>query len=312
MIRVFIDGSAGTTGLRIRERLSGRKDLELLLLPEAVRKDPSARQEALNGADVSFLCLPDTAAREAVSLVSSPHAVIIDTSTAHRTAPGWTYGFPELRGQREKIRSSRRIANPGCHATGFLALIAPLTACGALKKDVRLSCFSLTGYSGGGKKMIAEYESADRSPLLAAPRPYGLSQQHKHLPEMALYAGLEHSPVFCPIVGDFDAGMETLIPLTPAETSCSPEELRRIFRDYYQGSALIRLREDDPESGFLSAGALSGRDDLEIRALGQPERMLLSARFDNLGKGASGAAIENMNLALGLCETEGLVVCPDE
>ena len=160
--------------------------------------------------------------------------------------------------------------------------------------------------------MIAEYESADRSPLLDAPRPYGLSQQHKHLPEMALYAGLDHPPVFCPIVGDFYAGMETLIPLTPAETSCTPEELRRIFRDYYQDSTLIRFREDDPESGFLSAGALSGRDDLEIRVLGQQDRMLLSARFDNLGKGASGAAIENINLALGLCETEGLVVCPDE
>ena len=203
MTKVFIDGSAGTTGLRIRERLASRKDLELLVLPEELRKDKSARADALNTAAVSFLCLPDEAAREAVSLASSPDAVIIDTSTAHRTAADWTYGFPELKGQREKIVSSRRIANPGCHASGFVSLVAPLVQAGLLQRGARLSCFSLTGYSGGGKKMIAAYEAENRSSLLDAPRQYGLGQVHKHLPEMAAVCGLEHAPVFCPVVAPY-------------------------------------------------------------------------------------------------------------
>jgi len=311
MTKVFIDGSAGTTGLRIRERLSARADLELILLPEELRKDENARREALNAADVSFLCLPDAAAVEAVSLVSSPSAVIIDTSTAHRVSPGWTYGFPELKGQREKLRSAKRIANPGCHATGFIALAAPLAAAGALKKEARLSCFSLTGYSGGGKKMIAEYEADGRDPLLDAPRQYGLSQVHKHLPEMAAVCGLEHPPVFCPIVAPYYAGMEVTVPLTPAETSLTPEEILEIYRAYY-GSGLIRVAEETGEGGFLSAGAMAGRDDLEILVCGNAERMLLVSRFDNLGKGASGAAIQNMNLALGCDETAGLVRGSDE
>ena len=307
MTRVFIDGSAGTTGLRIRERLSARKDLELMTLPEAVRKDPAARADALNSADISFLCLPDAAAVEAASLVENPEAVLIDTSTAHRVAEGWVYGMPELPGQREKIRRSRRIANPGCHASGFLALAAPLRAAGLLDSSVRLSCFSLTGYSGGGKKMIAEYEEDSLPPLYRAPRQYGLSQTHKHLPEMAALAGLEHPPVFCPIVAPYYAGMEVTIPLTPAETGASPEEIREVYRSCY-GSGLIRYREAADEGGFLSAGALCGRDDMEISVFGHPERILLVARFDNLGKGASGAAIQNMNLRLGLEEKMGLVV----
>ena len=305
MTKVFIDGSAGTTGLRIRERLAGRPDLELMVLPEAFRKDPSARADALNSAAVSFLCLPDDAAREAVSLVTSPEAVIIDTSTAHRTAEGWTYGFPELKGQREKIMSSRRIANPGCHATGFIALAAPLVEAGLLKANVRLSCFSLTGYSGGGKKMIAAYEAEDRSPLLEAPRQYALGQAHKHLPEMAAICGLKSAPVFCPVVAPYYAGMEVTIPLTPDQTAASPDEIREVYRSYYS-SGLVHFSAEAGEDGFLSAGALAGRDDLEVAVFGCEERILLVSRFDNLGKGASGAAIQNMNLVLGVEETLGL------
>ena len=306
MTKVFIDGSAGTTGLRIRERLASRKDLDLLILPEELRKDPSARADALNTAAVSFLCLPDVAAREAGSLVTSPDAVIIDTSTAHRTAEGWTYGFPELKGQRQKIVSSRRIANPGCHASGFVSLVAPLVQAGLLQRSARLSCFSLTGYSGGGKKMIASYEAEDRSPLLDAPRQYGLGQCHKHLPEMAAVCGLDHAPVFCPVVAPYYAGMEVTVPLTPAETSASPEEIREVYQAYYT-SGLVRFAEVPDEEGFLSAGALAGRDDLEISVFGTPERILLVSRFDNLGKGASGAAIQNMNLVLGTDEALGLI-----
>ncbi len=306
MIKVFIDGSAGTTGLRIRERLSARKDLELMILSEETRKDPSARADALNTAAVSFLCLPDAAAVEAVSFVTSPDAVIIDTSTAHRVAEGWTYGMPEMTGQRERLKTAKRIANPGCHATGFISLVAPLVEAGLLKKDVRLSCFSLTGYSGGGKKMIAEYEAEDMDPLYRAPRQYGLSQAHKHLPEMAKVCGLDHAPVFCPIVAPYYAGMEVTVSLTPAETSASPEEIREVYRAYYQ-SGLIRFADAPDESGFLSAGAFAGRDDLAVSVFGNEERILLVSRFDNLGKGASGAAIQNMNLVLGLDEAEGLV-----
>ena len=307
MTKVFIDGSAGTTGLRIRERLAARGDIELLILPEETRKDPAARAEALNSAAVSFLCLPDAAAAEAASFVTDPGAVIIDTSTAHRVADGWVYGMPELAGQREKLKTAKRIANPGCHATGFITLVAPLVAAGLLKNDVRLSCFSLTGYSGGGKKMIAEYEAPEVDPLYRAPRQYALGQGHKHLPEMAKLCGLEHAPVFCPIVAPYYAGMEVTVPLTPAETSASPEEIRDAYRAYYT-SGLVRFTEAGDENGFLSASAFEGRDDLEVSVYGSSERILLVSRFDNLGKGASGAAIQNMNVVLGLDEATGLVV----
>ena len=293
MTKVFIDGSAGTTGLRIRERLSDRKDLELIILPEETRKDPAARADALNSAAVSFLCLPDAAAIEAASFVTDPDAVIIDTSTAHRVAEGWTYGMPELAGQHEKLKAAKRIANPGCHATGFISLVAPLVAAGLIQKDARLSCFSLTGYSGGGKKMIAEYEAPDMDPLYQAPRQYGLGQTHKHLPEMAKICGLDHAPVFCPIVAPYYAGMEVTVPLTPTDTSASLEEIKAVYREYYQ-NGLIRFAEGTDENGFLSAGTFAGRDDLEIAVFGNEERILLVSRFDNLGKGASGAAIQNM------------------
>ena len=307
MTKVFIDGSAGTTGLRIRERLADRKDLELIILPEETRKDPSARADALNSAAVSFLCLPDAAAVEAASFVTCPDAVVIDTSTAHRVAAGWVYGMPELAGQREKLMTAKRIANPGCHATGFISLVAPLVSAGLVGRSARLSCFSLTGYSGGGKKMIAEYESPDMDPLYQAPRQYGLGQTHKHLPEMAKICGLENAPVFCPIVAPYYAGMEVTVPLTPADTSASVEEIREVYREYYR-NGLIRFSEGTDENGFLSAGAFAGRDDLEVSVFGNEERILLVSRFDNLGKGASGAAIQNMNIVLGLDEKTGLVV----
>ena len=307
MTKVFIDGGAGTTGLRLAERLGLRPDIQLLSVPEEVRKDPAARAEAMRAADVVFLCLPDAAAVEAVSLVEGDRTVVIDTSTAHRVAPGWCYGMPELPGMRERISAAKRIANPGCHASGFIALVAPLVAAGLVSADARLSCFSLTGYSGGGKKMIGEYEAPDRPSLLQGPRQYGLTQSHKHLPEMAAMTGLAHPPVFCPIVAPYYAGMEVTVPLTPAETAASPEEIRDLYRACYAGG-LIRFAEAPDESGFLSASAFAGRDDMEVSVFGTPERMLLIARFDNLGKGASGAAIQNMTLALNLKEETGLVL----
>lgn len=307
MAKVFIDGSAGTTGLRIYERLAQRTDIELIRLSEENRKDPEARRRALNEADVAFLCLPDAAAIEAVSLTEDPNTVIIDTSTAHRTDPAWTYGFPELAGQREKIKASRRIANPGCHASGFVALVAPLVTSGILSPDTPLSCFSLTGYSGGGKKMIAEYEDAERDPLLDAPRQYGLTQKHKHLPEMSAVCGLTKPPVFCPIVAPYYAGMEVTVPLFAEQIRGSVEDIRRVYRDYYQ-NGLVRFCESADEAGLLSANALEGRDDMQVTVCGNGERILLIARFDNLGKGASGAAIQNMNLILGVPEETGLVV----
>ena len=302
-MKAFIDGSAGTTGLRIRERLADRKDIELIRLTEELRKDADARREALNAADIAFLCLPDAAAIEAVNLIDNPHTSVIDTSTAHRTAEGWAYGMPELSGQRERIANSRRIANPGCHASGFIALVAPLVKAGLVAKDARLGCFSLTGYSGGGKKMIAEYESPDRSPLLKGPRQYGLSQQHKHLKEMAHVCGLDYMPGFSPIVGDFYSGMEVSVQLFDIDI----EAVRDAYRLAYPGP-MIRYMEGADEAGFLSAAAYSGRDDMEITVYGTSERALLTARFDNLGKGASGAAIQNMNILMGVNETEGLVI----
>ena len=306
MKKVFIDGSAGTTGLRIYDRLQDREDIELLVLPEEKRKDTQARKEMLNQADIAFLCLPDAAAVEAVSLVENDHTVIIDTSTAHRTAEGWVYGMPEIAGQRDKIRCARRIANPGCHASGFVALVNPLVEKGLIKKDVQLSCVSLTGYSGGGKQMIAQYEGADRDPLLSAPRMYGLSQQHKHLKEMAKLCGLEKAPVFCPIVGDFYSGMEVTVTLFKSDVQGTAEDIKNAYRSHYRGG-LISFSEQGDENGFLSAAALSGRDDMEITVHGNEDRILLTARFDNLGKGASGAAVQNMNIVLGADEKAGLV-----
>lgn len=309
MKKVFIDGSAGTTGLRIFERLSARTDVQLITLSEEVRKDPSARKQALNQADVAFLCLPDDAAREAVAMVENPNTVIIDASTAHRTLDGWAYGFPEL-GERfeKKVLSSKRIAVPGCHASGFIALVYPLIEAGVLKKDALLCCHSLTGYSGGGKKMIAEYESADRNGLLNAPRQYALAQGHKHLKEMKAICGLENAPTFSPIVADFYSGMEVTVPLFGQQLgNAGIEDIRRIYAKKYTG-ALVRYVESMDENGFLSALALAKTDGMKISVSGNDERILLLAVYDNLGKGASGAAIECMNLAIGVERTQGLVL----
>ena len=307
MTKVFIDGSAGTTGLRIYERLAARPDLQLVKLSETLRKDPSARRDAICGADIAFLCLPDDAAREAVALAGDSDVKIIDTSTAHRTDPAWVYGFPELKGNREKIRASKRIANPGCHASGFVALVAPLVEAGIIPAGLALTCFSLTGYSGGGKKMIAQYEDPDRSPLLKGPRQYALPQSHKHLPEMTAICGLEKTPVFCPIVADFYSGMEVTVPLFSEQLNATAKEIRALYESYY-ASGLVRVDHSGDADGMLSAAAFSGRDDMQIGVYGNEDRILLVSRFDNLGKGASGAAIQNMNVLLGLPEETGLIV----
>lgn len=310
MTKVFIDGSAGTTGLRINERLSHRDDIELILLPEKFRKDIDARKDALCSADIAFLCLPDSAAKEAVSLVENESTAIIDTSTAHRTEDGWTYGFAELENGYEKIACSKRIANPGCHASGFIALAEPLVKHGVIKKSAVLHCFSITGYSGGGKNMISEYESEAVSDLYSAPRQYGLGQQHKHLKEMAKISGLYEFPVFCPIVAPFYSGMEVTISLVSdnlCDKNIKIDEICNIYKKYYGKKGLVKFTDAADENGFLSAAAYSGRDDMEISVHGNDERILLVSRFDNLGKGASGAAIQNMNIILGCEENKGLI-----
>jgi len=310
MKKVFIDGSAGTTGLRIHERLADRGDLQLLTLADADRKDPEKRREAMEQADVVFLCLPDAAAIEAEALIAHTDAVVLDTSTAHRTAEGWCYGFPELSEERrEEIIRSKRIAVPGCHASGFIALVYPLVEAGLLSGDARLTCHSLTGYSGGGKSMIADYSAPDRSPLLDSPRQYALGQQHKHLKEMCCITGLNEFPIFCPIVADFYSGMEVTVPLFREQLlrNAGPDDIREVYRKKYAGP-VVTYRESMDENGFLAAGLLSGKDRMLVSVSGNDERILLTAVYDNLGKGASGAAIQNMNLVLGLDETCGLVI----
>ena len=303
--------------------MAKRHDLEVVTLPEELRKDTEARRQALNGADVAFLCLPDAAAVEAVALVDNPDTVIIDTSTAHRTAEGWEYGFPELEGRRERLAVAKRIANPGCHASGFVALVEPLVRRRLLTVNERLCAFSLTGYSGGGKKMIADYDEkvkaegvgeqrTDRS-LFSGGRQYALGQKHKHLPEMSKICGLANEPCFSPIVVPHLSGMEVTVQVFGSQLrgSSSPiEDVKAVYRDSYGGAGLVRF-VDDPaaeEGGFLSSAALSGRDAMEVSVYGNADRILLVSRFDNLGKGASGAAIQNMNLVLGVEETTGLVV----
>ncbi|MBE5733862.1 MAG: N-acetyl-gamma-glutamyl-phosphate reductase [Clostridiales bacterium] len=307
MYNVFIDGSAGTTGLKIVERLSARKDLNLILLSEEKRKDINARKEAINKADVAFLCLPDQASIEAVSLIENDNVKVIDTSTAHRTNADWAYGFPEIEGLRNKIVKSKRIANPGCHASGFIALVSPLINAGVIDKSINLSCFSITGYTGGGKKMIAEYESEEKPVFYGAPRQYGLSQTHKHLPEMVAVCGLENQPIFCPIVADFDRGMEVAVPLFAKDLKTNLQGVKDIYKNAYNGK-MVKFKDCADENGFLSSMSMRGRDDMEISVFGNDQRIILCARFDNLGKGASGAAIQNMNLLLGIDETTGLNV----
>ena len=306
MYKVFIDGQAGTTGLRIGQRLSQRENISLVTLPEKLRKDSCARREAIGEARAVILCLPDDAAREAAAW-AGPDTILLDASTAHRAAPGWAYGFPELGGCfRRAIQTGRRIAVPGCHAGGFVALARPLALAGLLPRDALLTCVSITGYTGGGKAMIAEYEAPARAKndALSAPRQYALGQRHKHLPEMTLYAGLERPPVFCPILGDYPCGMEVTIPLHAR--GLTQGKLLECYRAFYENAAMVRVAE--PDNTPHSPNAWQGRDSMEITVEGSDERLLLIARFDNLGKGASGAAVQCLNLALGLEETQGLVM----
>ena len=308
MKQVFIDGSAGTTGLRIKERLKARTDVTLIELKDEDRKNEALRKEAMNDADAVFLCLPDDAAQQAVQMVENENTIVLDASTAHRTLPGWVYGLPQLSGaQKKAIQTAKRIAVPGCHACGFVVLTAPLVKAGVVDAQTVLSCTSLTGYSGGGKSMIAEYESQKRSPLLSAPRMYGLTQQHKHLKEMCAVTGLSRAPVFLPIVGDFYSGMQVTVPLPESQCKASRAEIEKIYRSTYN-DAVIRWDAHMEQDGFLSALTLSGRDDMRVGLMGADERLIAVAQYDNLGKGASGAAIECMNLALGLSDYEGLVL----
>ena len=308
MKKVFIDGRSGTTGLRIYERLSERADIELLSLSDDKRHDVSARKKSLNEADIAFLCLPDDAARESAAFVENPDTVVIDTSTAHRTEDGWAYGFPELsEEQAEKISAAKRIAVPGCHASGFISLVFPLIKAGILDKNTLLTCFSVTGYSGGGKKMIAEYESDERDPLLSAPRQYGIAQKHKHLPEMTAVCGLQNQPIFSPVVADFYSGMTVTVPLFKSQINGTAEDIKKIYKEKYNGP-VVSYKEEFDEGGFVSANRLKGRDGMEISVSGNEDRILLISRYDNLGKGASGAAVECMNIVMGTDKTKGLIL----
>ena len=308
--KIFIDGRAGTTGLRIYERLEARDDIELIVLSDDERKDTAARKRALNESDVAFLCLPDDAARESVSLIENDRTVVIDTSTAHRTLEGWTYGFPELSDNIAKsLPTSGRIAVPGCHASGFIALVYPLIEKGILPRDALLTCHSITGYSGGGKKMIAEYEDSGRSALLDAPRQYALGQTHKHLKEMKAITGIESEPIFCPIVSDFYSGMTVTVPLFASQLcdGYTSEDIRAVYAGRYNTDIVSYVPVAD-ESGLISGSKLSGKDSMKISVCGNGERILLIAMYDNLGKGASGAAVECLNYVLGADITEGLEI----
>lgn len=305
MTKVFIDGSAGTAGLQIYDRLKERNDVELISVPYEKRHDPDIRKDAINSSDVSFLCLPDDAARESVSLIENDHVVIIDTSTAHRTEDGWTYGFPELAGKKEQIIQSHRIANPGCHASGFIVLTEPLVREGIVSEEALLHCFSLTGYSGGGKKMIAEYEMEERNAEFDSARLYGLGQEHKHLKEMMKIPGLLHAPTFCPIIADYYCGMETVVTLFKSDIRGTANDIRQVYRDQYNGP-VVHFDETGNDHGLMASNVFAERDDMSVTVCGNDERIVLVSRFDNLGKGASGAAVQNFNLVIGVDETTGL------
>ncbi len=314
MKKVFIDGSEGTTGLRIFERFVGRDDIELLKIPSEQRKNPDEVKKYINASDITFLCLPDAAAQEAVAMVENENVIIIDTSTAHRTKEGWAYGYPELSDKhRNAIKTGKRIAVPGCYATGFITIIYPLVAGGILSKNYPVSAFAISGYSGAGKKTIAVYEAQERDKELDAPREYALTQKHKHLKEMQKITGLDKIPLFSPIICDYYSGM---LLTTPFYTDMlignpTPEKVHAFFQDYYAGEKFIKVMPFGKEAeynGFLAGNACSGWDGIEIYITGNEERLLVSTRFDNLGKGASGAAIQCMNILLGCEEDKGLVL----
>ena len=306
--KVYIDGKEGTTGLQIYDRLGERDDIKLLLIDPARRKDTEERKKLLNAADLVFLCLPDSAAVEAVSLIENESTRVIDCSTAHRVKPDWAYGFPELSGlHRKLITDAKRVANPGCHATGFITGVYPLVAMGLLPQDTPLTCFSLTGYSGGGKKMIAQYEG-EKEEALYSPRIYGLNQEHKHLPEMKIRCGLTYAPVFCPVVDDYYKGMATTISLHTSllRRGRGAQAVWEELSGYYREQTLIHVAPLNWGEPMIAANTLAGKDTLTLIVCGNEERVTVTALFDNLGKGASGAAVQNMNLMLGFEETEGL------
>ena len=311
--KVFIDGKAGTTGLKIYERLGKRDDIEILLIDEEKRKDSAERAKMINSADIVFLCLPDAAAKEAVALCTNPETRIIDASTAHRIDPAWDYGFPELSEKhRENIRKSKRVANPGCYASGFISLVYPLIQAGVLPEDYPVTCHAVSGYSGAGNKMINVIESADKTFEMNSPRQYALGQQHKHLPEMQNICGMKYAPMFNPIVDDYYSGMVVSVPLV---TRCltkkyTPAEIHEIMTAHYAGQHFVKVMElggiETLADGFLAANTLADTNNMQIFVCGNDEQILLCSRFDNLGKGASGAAMQNMNIMLGIDETTGL------
>lgn len=311
-VKIFIDGSEGTTGLRINERFQGRDDVELLSIAPELRKDTAERKKLINASDITFLCLPDAASREAVELIENDRVRIIDASTAHRTESGWAYGFPELSSKfRNAIRTGKRVAVPGCYASGFIALVYPLVKSGILPADYPAAAFAMSGYSGGGKKMIAEYEAPERLPELDSPREYALSQQHKHLKEMKAITGLTKEPLFSPIVCDYYSGMLVSLPLYAEllNKRLTPKELHAFFTEYYAGEKFITVNPFGAEAesrNFLGSNVKSGWDGIEIFVTGCEDRLLVSSRFDNLGKGASGAAVQCLNIMLGCKEDKGL------
>ena len=311
-VKIFIDGSEGTTGLRIHERFAEREDVELLPISSELRKDKEERKRLINSSDITFLCLPDAAAEESVSLVENDHVRIIDTSTAHRTMEGWAYGFPELsKEHREAISAGNRIAVPGCYATGFISLVYPMVAEGLISADYPVSAFGISGYSGGGRKMIAAYEAEEREDALLAPREYALSQAHKHLKEMKKIPGLKREPLFSPIVADYYSGMVVSVPVYTElmNKGRTPQEVWKYLADFYADSRFVRVMPfgaEEASANMLAGNAMSGRDSLRIYVTGNEDRVLLSSQFDNLGKGASGAAIQCLNIALGCEETKGL------
>lgn len=309
--KIYIDGKEGTTGLQIYQRLGDRNDIELLLIDEDKRKDVEERKKFLNSADIVFLCLPDAASKEAVTLIDNPNVRVIDASSAHRVNPDWTYGFAELNDtQKDKIKIATRVTNPGCHASGFVSVVAPLTQNGILPKDCAVNCFSVTGYSGGGKSMIADYENENRDISLDAPRNYGLTLHHKHIPEMQKYANLEHAPVFTPIVSGYYKGMSTTVQLQNRLLVGNPtaEQIHEILSNHYNTDGMVHVAPFGSESSMISANELAGYDYLKIFVCGHDEQTTITALFDNLGKGASGSAVQNMNLMLGFDEKTGLTL----
>ena len=313
-VKVYIDGQEGTTGLQILDRFKNRNDIELLTISDDKRKDPDERAKFINMSDFTFLCLPDAAAREAVSFVNNDHVRIIDASTAHRTNPEWAYGFPELSAaHREKIKNSSRVANPGCYASGFISLVYPLVQAGVLPEDYPLTCHAVSCYSGGGKKMIAVIEGENKPEECFSPRQYALTQKHKHLPEMQQICGLKYPPMFNPIVDDYYNGMVVTVPLISRALSrkYTAENIHEILSAHYEGQRFVKVMEpggsETLPDGFLAANTLAGTNDMQIFVCGNDEHILLCSRLDNLGKGASGAAVQSLNIMMGIDETTGLV-----